>query len=392
MSKFKYKIFIGIIILFCIVSGIYIYKTHYSPEKVEKSTEISLWYVKSNELYSGFADIADTYNKLESEERQDVSVKVKAFDSFAKLKAALEKAHSGAGPDMIACDANNAAILRKESYTISLSGYFDEWNSNGANKDFLKCATLGNALVGLPYAATVEVLIANTDFVNDADSAENFEQLCANANDYYKNSNAPMLAISDYAKFFKTAMAQLDEDFAAISPRDTESENCKYIYKLLAQTAFDRGISSSYDPIDDVIDGTIPCAIVSSSEVMERAEDMGSSIKIYPCPAMKDGEKIYVPDVETVCICKTDTNSQNASAEFLKWFISDEINCDFVSGSGYIPVSDTLKSTSSNYPVYKSLKTTIGDVKLEAQAPNLAYVKNYEEFVYIMELVMESLS
>lgn len=392
MSKSKYKIFIAIIVLFCFGSGIYIYKTHYSPEEVEKFTEITLWYVENDEFNLDFADIADTYNTVDYENKQSVTVSTKSFDSFESLKAALKKTKEGAGPDMIACDANNAAILRNESSTIALSSYFDDWNNAGANKDFLKCATLGNTLVGLPYAADVEVMLVNTELVPDADSIENFEQLCSAAKEFYANSESPMLSISDYGRFFRTAMAQMGEEFDAVSPRDTESENCKYIYKLLAQTAFDRGISLSYDPIGDVIDGSIPCTIVSSAEIMNRAGEMDSNIKVYGCPPMENGKHICVPCVETVCICNTNTNRQNASAEFLKWFISDEVNAQFLSGSGYIPVTDTLGGTSSKKSVYDSLKKAVSGIDLKAQAPNLAYVENYDEFVYIMELVMESLS
>ena len=392
MSKSKYKIFIVIIVLFCLGSGIYIYKTHYSPEEVEEFTEITLWYVENDEFSMDFAKVANTYNKVDYENKQSVTVSTKSFDSIESLKAELDKSKDGGGPDMIACDANNAAMLRNDSKTIGLSKYFDEWNNAGANKDFLKCATLGNALIGLPYAADVDVMLVNTEVAPDLSGIESFEQLCTAAKEYYANNESPMLSISDYGRFFKSAMAQLGEEFDAVSPRDTESENCKYIYKLLAQTAFDRGISLSYDPIGDVVDGSIPCTIVSSAEIMNRAKEIGSNVKVFACPPMENGRHIRVPYVETVCICSTNTNRQNASAEFLKWFISDEVNGKFVSGSGYIPVTDTLGGTSSKHSVYDSLKAVMADVDLKAQAPNLAYVENYDEFVYIMELVMESLS
>lgn len=393
MSRFKYNIFIAIVVLFCLGSGIYIYKTHYTHEEVEESTEIKLWYVESDELHKGFEKIADTYNNnVDDENTKSVSVSVKAFESFDKLKAELENPDSDESPDMIACDANDAAILKNDSVTIKLSGYFDEWNASNANKQLLKGATLGNTLIGLPYAAAVELMLVNTDCVTDADSIKSIEDLCAAANEYYKENEKSMFSIDDYARFFRTAMAQLGENFVAVSPRDTDSENCKYIYKLLAQTAFDRGAISSYDPIGDVIDGTIACAIVSSSEIMERASELGKNIKVFTCPVMENGKNISVPSIETICVCKTDTNRQNASVEFLKWFISDDVNCKFVSGSGYIPVTDTLGSTNSKQPVYNSLKMALSSVELKAGAPNLAYIENYDEFMYVMQLVMDSLS
>lgn len=396
MSRLKYNIFILIIILFGLGSGIYIYKTHYAPEKVDENTEIKIWYVGNNSMNARFGSIIEEYNAIDEKFKTDITVSATGFESYAKLNAELESAEPNAFPDMIVCDADHAALYKDKNYTIKPSEYFDEWNLEGVNQDFLKCASIGKKLIAIPFAADIQMMLVNTDFVADAGNVSSIEELCALSKTYYDTYGKSMFSISGYAEFFRTAMAQLGEEFDAVSPRSTKNENCKYIYKLLAQCAFDRGMSSSADAINDVISGKIPCAIVSSSEIMGHASALNRSIKVYQCPHMEKGEQVYEPEVQCICICKTNTNRQNASAEFIRWFISEDINAKFVSDSGFIPVTASMSAVSSSSPAYSGIKNVISELDSKAKhvnyEPNPEYVANYAEFMYVMQLVMESLS
>lgn len=396
MSRSKYGVFLLIIILFALGSGIYINKTHYSHEEVEDHTEISLWYVESSDFSGEFAKIADKYNKLEDNSKNNITVKTKSFESYDALDSALNKASIKALPDMVACNVDEAALFREKGYTLNPSRYFDDWNLDGLNEDLIKCATVKNKIIAIPYAADVELMLINTDCVADVDCVESFEGLCATAKDYYSAYGSPMFSITDYADFFRMAMAQFGEDFDGVSPRDTNNENCKHIYKLLAQNAFDRGLSSSQNTINDLVSGKIPCTIASSSFIMKSAPEIGKNIKVCVCPSMENGKQVYELDTECICICKTDENRQNASAEFLKWFISPEINEEFVSDSGYIPMSVKMKALKSSLAEFDGVKKAIATLESKGThvnfAPNVDYFKNRDEFIYVMKLVMDSLS
>lgn len=397
MSRFKYNIFIVIIILFGIGSGFYIYKTHYSHEEVEKNTTVTLWYAEDDSLNACIPDIVDEFNAINDKDiRHNITVDVRSFENYAALKEALSFTRRSSGPDMIVCDANNAAVLKDGGYAAELSEYFDEWNSAEFNSDLVKCISVNGKLAAVPYAADLELMIVNEDFVSDADDISSLEDLCSTAENYYKNNSKPMFSVGDYAKFFRTTMAQFGEEFNAVSPRNTTNDNCKYIYKLLAQSAFDRGMISSDDPVKTVISGDVPCAIVSSSEIMAHASDMGKKIKIYACPCVEDGKQVYNLDVRGICICKTNSNRQNAAAEFIKWFISSDVNGEFVADNGYIPVRGTIDDLKSDKAIFAKLTKVISSLDRNAKhtdfAPNIEYVKNYDEFIDVMELVMDSLS
>lgn len=397
MSRFKYNIFIAIVALFLLGSGIYIYNTHYSHSNVTDEPDVILWYVEGDKLHDGFADIAKEFNSLkDSVGRKNITVITRGFVSNEAIEKALKKVEADDAPDMIACDVNEAALLYNRGYTVKCSPYLDEWTSAEFNEDFIECSTLNNQLITVPYAADVQMMVVNTDMISDAGKIGSIEKLCKLSKQYYKDNESAMFTIADYASFFKTAMAQLGENFDAVNPRYSDSKNSKSVYNLLAQTAYDRGLTVSDNPVADVVSGKIPCAIVSASDVMEKADKIKRNISVYPCPSMKNGEQVYLLDVEGICICKTDSNRQNASSEFIKWFTSKEINHKFISDSGYIPAVSDMSTFSSDYQAFDKVRKVINSLSSKSEhavyPPSVDYAKNYNEFINIMQLVMDSLS
>ena len=129
---------------------------------------------------------------------------------------------------------------------------------------------------------------------------------------------------------------------------------------------------------------------------MEEAGNLGRNIKIYECPRMENGKQVYSLEVEGICICNTDSERQDACAEFIKWMTYKEINHGFVSDSGYIPAVGDMSALSSGHSVYNQIKQVVNNLNTKYEhtdyAPNLDYAKNYSEFTYTMQLVMDSLS
>ena len=400
MSRTKQIIIIALIILIGLGIGIYVYKNHFpAPDMTpaEDDTIITVWYAEDNALNTKIPDIVEKYNSIDDKSvRKNIIVKTRSFVDYDELEKALNFTSRSSRPDMIVCDVNHAAVLKNDGYTANLSGYSEDWAVSEFNKDLVKSASVKNKMIALPFAADIELMIVNTKSVSDAGGINSLEELCAAAKDYYKDNSAPMISLGNYAKFFRTEMAQLGEDFDAVSPRDTKNEKCKYIYKLIAQCAFDRGMISSDEPVKSVIDGDIVCAVASSSEIMAQASKLDKNIKIYPCPCIAGGKQVYALDVKCICVCKTDESRQNASAKFLEWFSSPEVNSEFVGTGGYIPLRGSIGDISTENAVFDKVTKVIMNLEDSAKhtnfAPNTEYVKNYNEFTDVMKLVMDSLS
>lgn len=398
MSKIKYSLGIFLAVVFVIAGAVYIYFTHYAPLRPDADTEVTVWYVSSDRMWQSFAGLADSYSKGEGA-KYGITVRTKAFDSQTELYKQLDKAidEGGSLPDMVVCDTDYAAYMAKSGVLADLSTYFGNWEASSFNKEMTEAASVDGGLVAVPIAAQTDVFMINTKLFSDFSAISNFEKLCSVADEYYSRNGGSFFTITDYSLFFRTAAAQLKDDFDAVSPHETSNKNCKYIYNLLAQTAYSRGFGDGgEDAAKQVGEGKLPCAIVSSAEVMKYAYAIDADtvdFAAYPC--MKDGEPAYVEKVTGITMTASDTNSERASALFIRWFTSTENNSAFVGDSGYIPAAGAAVS-ASDYAIYSELQTAMAERRNNSERytfeASAEYSVNSRSFDEILNTIMDSLN
>lgn len=398
MSKIKYSLGIFLAVVFVIAGAVYIYFTHYAPLRPDADTEVTVWYVSSDRMWQSFAGLADSYSKGEGA-KYGITVRTKAFDSQTELYKQLDKAidEGGSLPDMVVCDTDYAAYMAKSGVLADLSTYFGNWEASSFNKEMTEAASVDGGLVAVPIAAQTDVFMINTKLFSDFSAISNFEKLCSVADEYYSRNGGSFFTITDYSLFFRTAAAQLKDDFDAVSPHETSNKNCKYIYNLLAQTAYSRGFGDGgEDAAKQVGEGKLPCAIVSSAEVMKYAYAIDADtvdFAAYPC--MKDGEPAYVEKVTGITMTASDTNSERASALFIRWFTSTENNSAFVGDSGYIPAAGAAVSVS-DYAIYSELQTAMAERRNNSERytfdASAEYSVNSRSFDEILNTIMDSLN
>lgn len=398
MSKIKYSLGIFLAVVFVIAGAVYIYFTHYAPLRPDADTEVTVWYVSSDRMWQSFAGLADSYSKGEGA-KYGITVRTKAFDSQTELYKQLDKAidEGGSLPDMVVCDTDYAAYMAKSGVLADLSTYFGNWEASSFNKEMTEAASVDGGLVAVPIAAQTDVFMINTKLFSDFSAISNFEKLCSVADEYYSRNGGSFFTITDYSLFFRTAAAQLKDDFDAVSPHETSNKNCKYIYNLLAQTAYSRGFGDGgEDAAKQVGEGKLPCAIVSSAEVMKYAYAIDADtvdFAAYPC--MKDGEPAYVEKITGITMTASDTNSERASALFIRWFTSTENNSAFVGDSGYIPAAGAAVSVS-DYAIYSELQTAMAERRNNSERytfeASAEYSVNSRSFDEILNTIMDSLN
>lgn len=398
MSKIKYSLGIFLAVVLVIAGAVYIYFTHYAPLTPDADTEVTVWYVSSDRMWQSFAGLADSYSKGEGA-KYGITVRTKAFDSQTELYKQLDKAidEGGSLPDMVVCDTDYAAYMAKSGVLADLSTYFGNWEASSFNKEMTEAASVDGGLVAVPIAAQTDVFMINTKLFSDFSAISNFEKLCSVADEYYSRNGGSFFTITDYSLFFRTAAAQLKDDFDAVSPHETSNKNCKYIYNLLAQTAYSRGFGDGgEDAAKQVGEGKLPCAIVSSAEVMKYAYAIDADtvdFAAYPC--MKDGEPAYVEKVTGITMTASGTNSERASALFIRWFTSTENNSAFVGDSGYIPAAGAAVSVS-DYAIYSELQTAMAERRNNSERytfeASAEYSVNSRSFDEILNTIMDSLN
>lgn len=394
MSRLNNNVIIAIAVAVLLGIGICIFCALGSGSGADGDIDLILWYVEGDEFHDGFADAAEEFNSLRVSGKTNVTPR--GFISFEAIEKALKKVDADDAPDMIACSINEAALLYEGRHTVSCSDETLDLPLDALNEDFVACANLNDEIIAVPYAANTQMMLVNTDKIPDADQITSLEKLCSMSKKYYKENGKGMFTVADYASFFRTAMAQLGESFDAVNPRYTESKNCKNIYNLLAETAYDRGLTVSDDPVSDVVSGKIPCAIVSSSDIMNSADIIKESVEIYPCPCMETGNQVYTLETEGICICASSDERQSASVRFIKWFTSKQINPEFIGESGYIPAAGDMSALKSDNETFGKLRTVISSHNSKSEhadfPPNADYAKNRAEFIGTMQSVMDSLS
>lgn len=398
MSKLKYSLGIILAVVLIAAGAVYIYFAHYAPLKPDEATEVTVWYVNNDKMWQNFAGLADNYSSGEGK-KYGITVKVKAFDSRTELYKDLNKAieEKGALPDMVVCDTDYAAYMADKGVLADLSSYFGNWEASSFSEEIAEASSKGGTLVAVPIAAETEVFMVNTKIFPDISALSSFEKLCSVADEYYLRNGSSFFTVSDYSFFFRTAAAQLNDDFDAVSPYDTNNKNCKYIYKLLAEAAYNRGFEASGEDAAKMVgEGKYACAIVSSPEVMRYAYALNADdIEFATYPCMKDGEPAYVEKVTGITMTASDSNSERASAMFIRWFTSAEVESAFVGDSGYILPTGAAVSVS-DFDIYSELQTAMAERRNKSEhytyEASAEYSVNSRNFDDILNTIMDSLN
>lgn len=398
MSKLKYSLGIILAVVLIAAGAVYIYFAHYAPLKPDEATEVTVWYVNNDKMWQNFAGLADNYSSGEGK-KYGITVKVKAFDSRTELYKDLNKAieEKGALPDMVVCDTDYAAYMADKGVLADLSSYFGNWEASSFSEEIAEASSKDGTLVAVPIAAETQVFMVNTKIFPDISALSSFEKLCSVADEYYLRNGSSFFTVSDYSFFFRTAAAQLNDDFDAVSPYDTNNKNCKYIYKLLAEAAYNRGFEASGEDAAKMVgEGKYACAIVSSPEVMRYAYAINADdveFATYPC--MKDGEPAYVEKVTGITMTASDSDSERASAMFIRWFTSAEVESAFVGDSGYILPTGAAVSVS-DFDIYSELQTAMAERRNKSEhytyEASAEYSVNSRNFDDILNTIMDSLN
>lgn len=398
MSKLKYSLGIILAVVLITAGAVYIYFAHYAPLKPDEATEVTVWYVNNDKMWQNFAGLADNYSSGEGK-KYGITVKVKAFDSRTELYKDLNKAieEKGALPDMVVCDTDYAAYMADKGVLADLSSYFGNWEASSFSEEIAEASSKDGTLVAVPIAAETEVFMVNTEIFPDISALSSFEKLCSVADEYYLRNGSSFFTVSDYSFFFRTAAAQLNDDFDAVSPYDTNNKNCKYIYKLLAEAAYNRGFEASGEDAAKMVgEGKYACAIVSSPEVMRYAYALDADdIEFATYPCMKDGEPAYVEKVTGITMTASDSDSERASAMFIRWFTSAEVESAFVGDSGYILPTGAAVSVS-DFDIYSELQTAMAERRNKSEhytyEASAEYSVNSRNFDDILNTIMDSLN
>lgn len=299
---------------------------------------VELWYADTDLLRSRIATAVSTYNAGKGSS-DGVHVELKAFQSESELYEALDQAAENELPELVICGANYAAGFAAEDKLADIDSYFKSSDLNDFSADFLMASEFEEKLTSIPMWATVGVLIRNDELCSDAGFPDSFESLCETAKAYYASNGKMYFTMTDYAYFFRNAVLQLGGDFDALSPYDTDSDDFKYVYNLLAETAYDRGFAAADGNAATLVaSGEAVCALVSTADIMAATQDADMTVcSLAEYPLLRGGESVYTLDVTGITLMRGTEDKELASVKFIKWLTEEDNIEELTANTGYIP-------------------------------------------------------
>ncbi len=392
MAKLRLKFILLLLALLIIGSGVYIYLERFAPVTMDEKTEISVWYVNDGIAMQRLNELVEDYNSAEGK-KTGVTVTLTEFRSIEALRTALDSGEDM--PEAVLCDTETAALLYSEGKLANINGYFDKWRLSEFPEKYTDAVKQKGKLVGLPILTETDVMLVNTKLFPDADSLNTYEQLCAVSEEYYKRNGSSFYTLESYTEFFRLAVLRLGGTFDGATPHESDDEDCIHIYNdLLAPSALNRGFDlSTGSAAQSVVDGEIPCAIVSSSSAADSIDGAGdASVKIMPVPYMKDGEATAVERLTLLCICDGNKNQRLASCLFAQWLTSPEINTKLASGSGYFAVTgDSVAGESKLHKQLFDLMEETIEGETVIYPPDAEYAAAAAEFELNLATLMDGL-
>lgn len=392
MAKHRLKFILILLALLLVVTAMYIYFQRFAPVTMDEKVQIDIWYVSDDAAWQKLPKLVDEYNDSEGKE-SGVSVTLRAFANEADLSAALSSEEDL--PNIVVCKAETAALQNSEGKLADIDEYFDSWRCSEFPEKYIDAAKMNSKLVGVPVLSETDLLIVNTELFKDTESLETYEQLCALSEEYYKRNDTSFYTIEDYADFFRLMVQRLGGDFDGVSPHDSDDEDCIHIYNdLLAFSALNRGFDvPGSAAAKSVLDGELPCAIVSSASIAKYISEADDDVEFLPVPNPKDGDDSAIERITLLSVFKSNENEELASCLFIEWLTSADVNTKLAKDSGYFSVTGENKAgeTQPLKKLFNAMDDIMSDDDTVIYSPRLQYAENREEFNLNLATLMDGL-
>ncbi len=351
--------FVVLIIIFIVMLAGCKNTVHIDPDK---PVTVTLWHNYGGQLKNTMDEMVDQFNETTGA-KQGIIINVTSISGNATLHDKLTMAaNSDPGapklPDITTAYPKTALILAERGLLADLDQQFTPEELAVYVPEFIEEGRLeGQGLFVFPTAKSTEVLFVNrTIFDRFADDTgakiedlATFEGLFETAASYYQWSEGKTFFMAD--SLFNAAFIgckQLGGELVLKgtlhldSPAYQKIWDSYYKSAVLGQTAIYDGYATDLAKTGDIV-----CSIGSTAGVSFFSPTITygdntsepARLAILPYPVFKNGQPAALQRGAGMCVIKSTPEKEYAAAVFLKWFTSPENNLNFVTSTGYIPVT-----------------------------------------------------
>lgn len=339
------------------------------PQKEETPTTITVWHVYGGQADSPLNDLIEQFNETVGKE-QKINVQVTSVSNTNTihelvLSAANEEPGASELPDLFVSYPKTVMALPDDSILVDYRDYFTEEELSAFLPAFLEEGTVHDRLVVLPVAKSTEIMFINQTIFDRFSQAtgvkiedlDTWEGLFQAAETYaaWTDAQTPdipgdaksMFVHDYYFNYFQVGVESLGEDYfrgdeLAFGPTFEKA------WEPLAQAALQGGVwlkggyaTASLRTGDSIVSVASSASILYYSDVVTYPDNTSEEITIVsrPCPVFEEGEKLVMQRGAGFCTVRSTQEREQAAVTFLKWLTEPEHNVEFVTRTGYMPVT-----------------------------------------------------
>lgn len=341
------------------------------PLSPKNPVTVNLWHNYGGQMKNTMDSLIDEFNDTVGKEK-GIIINVTSLTGSATIQEKLKMAvndEPGAPelPDITTLYPNTALMLAEKGLVADIETYFSEEELSLFIPEFVEEGRLpGGKLYVLPTAKSTEVMFLNTTIFNKfmketdvsyndlytfkgiLDTAEKYYQWTDNQTPHIENDGKTFITYDSLFNIAQIIYRQSGENFIVDGRLNLSSHTFENVWNCSFQPAV-KGYIAIYDGYgsDLIKTGDVVASIGSTAGVLFYSDIVTyddnitepAEFLILPYPVIDGGNKVAIQRGGGMCIIKSNDKKEYASSVFLKWFTSPGQNIEFVSSTGYIPVT-----------------------------------------------------
>lgn len=345
----------------------------------ENPITLTMWHVYGSQTTSPLNTLIDEFNGTVGKENgitiNVVSVTSSSAIDKALLAAASEEPGAADLPDLFTAYPRVVEIVGEENL-LTWNDYFTEAELSAFNDAFLSEGYFNEELLMLPIAKSTEALFINQTlfdrFCSETNVSTNelstFDGLFEVAHKYYEWSGGrDFIQLNDYYNYAYIGMKSYGSEFVRNNQLNLHDEAFERIWIPLAKTAIQGGIclddgyaAAKWKTIDIIANTGSTADVLYQPEVVIYSNNTTEPITTLtlPYPVFVDDFSAVVYRGGGLFAIKSDNEAKNQAAYiFAKWLTEHDNNLNFVTHTGYIPVTDNaMKSLFDDISIVETEK------------------------------------
>lgn len=375
--------------------------------KEEVPTTITVWHVYGGQTDSPLNDLIDQFNQTVGKQKQ-INVQVTSVSNTNTihelvLAAANEEPGAPELPDLFISYPKTVLALPDDSILVDYKDYFSEEELSDFIPAFIEEGTIDDHLVIFPVAKSTEIMFINQTIFDrfsqetgiSMEDLDTWEGLYKAAETYAEwtddqtpdiPGDAKAMFVHDYYfNYFQVGVESLGEDFFQ-GDKLAFGPVFQTVWEPLAQAAFKGGVwlkggyaTESIRTGESIVSVASSASILYYSDVVTYSDNTSEDITIVsrPCPVFENGEKLVMQRGAGFCTVRSTPEREQAAVTFLKWLTEPEHNVEFVTRTGYMPV--TRSAFENELP--KAIEELESAKYVSLYQAYLDTQKNYEFYV-----------